>query len=239
MSLFLRSLLYNAYGLTSALLHAMLILVLFWAPARIRVAVCRHYCSNMMTVAERLCGIEIIVEGREHLPDAPSVLMIKHTSTMETLWQVSEFPQAVWVLKQEMLAVPVIGWAIVLANNPIGVNRKKGRSAVKQVISKGSERLAGGAWVTIFPEGTRMPPGETRRYGISGAALAREANAPIVPIAHNAADVWPRRSFNKHPGTVRFCIGPPVDATQQEPKQTNLIVQDWVEAKMREISSAY
>ena len=91
MSLFLRSLLYNAYGLTSALLHAVLILLLFWAPARIRVAVCRHYCSNMMTVAERLCGIRIIIEGREHLPDTPSVLMIKHTSTMETSGRSASF----------------------------------------------------------------------------------------------------------------------------------------------------
>jgi len=239
MSLFLRSLLYNLYAITSATLHSLLVLLLFWAPARVRVAVCRHYCSNVIAVADHLCGIKIIVEGRENLPDTPSVLMIKHTSTMETLWQVSEFPQAVWVLKQEMLAVPIIGWAIVLANNPIGVNRKKGRSSVKQVISKGSERLADGAWVTVFPEGTRMPPGETRRYGVSGAALARDAKVPIVPIAHNAADFWPRRAFSKHPGTVRFCIGPPVDATQQEPKQTNLIVQGWIEAKMLEISSGY
>jgi 1-acyl-sn-glycerol-3-phosphate acyltransferase len=239
MSVFIRSLLYNFWGLTSALAYALLIMLAFWAPARVRVRLCAHYCTTMMTVADRLCGIKIVVEGRENLPDTPSVLMIKHASTMETLWQVSEFPQAVWVLKQEMLAVPIIGWAIVLANNPIGVNRKKGRSAVKQVISKGCERLANGAWVTIFPEGTRMPPGETRRYGVSGAALAREANVPIVPIAHNAADLWPRRSFFKYPGTVTFCIGPPVDATKQEPKQTNLLVQDWIEAKMREISSGY
>jgi 1-acyl-sn-glycerol-3-phosphate acyltransferase len=165
--------------------------------------------------------------------------MIKHTSTMETLWQVGEFPQSTWVLKQEVLLVPIIGWAIVLAANPIGINRKKGGSAVKQVIRKGGERLAAGAWVTIFPEGTRMPPGQTRRYGVSGAALARDANVPIVPIAHNAADYWPRRSFNKYPGTVRFCIGPPVDATRQDPKETNLIVQNWVEAKMHEISRDY
>ena len=94
-------------------------------------------------------------------------------------------------------------------------------------------------WVTIFPEGTRVAPGETRKYGISGAALAHEAGVPIVPVAHNAGDFWRRREFTKRPGTVRFVIGPPIDASSQPPKETTLIVQDWIETKMREISSAY
>jgi 1-acyl-sn-glycerol-3-phosphate acyltransferase len=239
MAVFLRSLFYNVFGATTSLITSIIILLLFWAPARTRSDVCVYWCRMMMTILDPVCGIKIVVEGRENLPDTPSVLMIKHTSTMEALWQVGEFPQAVWVLKQEVLLVPFIGWAILLASNPIGINRKKGGSAVKQVIKKGGERLAEGAWVTIFPEGTRLPPGQTRRYGVSGAALARDANVPIVPIAHNAADYWPRRSFRKYPGTVRFCIGPPVDASRQEPKETNLIVQDWIESKMHEISSGY
>ena len=84
-----------------------------------------------------------------------------------------------------------------------------------------------------------MHRGETRAYGISGAALAKEAGVQIVPVAHNADDVWRRREFSLHPGTVRFCIGPPVDASAQSPKETNLIVQAWIEAKMHEISAAY
>ncbi len=84
-----------------------------------------------------------------------------------------------------------------------------------------------------------MPPGETRKYGISGAALAREAGVMIVPVAHNAADFWQRRELVKRPGTVRFCIGPPIDAAAQSPRETNLIVQAWIENKMREISSGY
>ena len=239
MAVFLRSLFYNLFAGTTSLVTAIVILLLFWAPRRARSFVCVYWCRMVMTLLDPICGIKIVVEGRENLPDTPSVLMIKHTSTMEALWQVGEFPQAVWVLKQEVLLVPFIGWAILLASNPIGINRKKGGSAVKQVINKGRERLAEGAWVTVFPEGTRLRPGETRRYGVSGAALARDANVPIVPIAHNAADYWPRRSFRKYPGTVRFCIGPPVDATRQEPKETNLIVQDWIESKMHEISSGY
>jgi 1-acyl-sn-glycerol-3-phosphate acyltransferase len=110
---------------------------------------------------------------------------------------------------------------------------------VKQVIQQGKEKLAEGTWVTIFPEGTRMPPGETRKYGVSGAALAREAGVRIVPVAHNAADFWQRRELQKRPGTVRLCIGPPIDASGQSPQETNLLVQDWIETKMAEISRGY
>jgi len=180
-----------------------------------------------------------VVEGAENLPDTPSVIMIKHTSTLETLWQVTYFPQTTWVLKREILFAPFFGWAIGLALKPIAINRKAGGSAVKQVIAQGTKKLEDGIWVTIFPEGTRMPPGETRKYGISGAALAQQANVPIVPVAHNAGDIWTRRSFTKHPGTVRFVIGPPVDPAAQSAKETNVLVQQWIEGKMHEISRVY
>ena len=84
-----------------------------------------------------------------------------------------------------------------------------------------------------------MPPAETRTYGVSGAALAQEANVPILPVAHNAGDLWRRREFIKRPGTVRFCIGPPISAQGRPPKETNLLVQEWIENKMLEISSEY
>ena len=84
-----------------------------------------------------------------------------------------------------------------------------------------------------------MPPGETKRYGVSGAALAKDAGCKIVPVAHNAGDFWPKRGLRKFPGEIRFCIGPPIDATNRSAKETNLIAQDWVETKMGEISALY
>lgn len=93
--------------------------------------------------------------------------------------------------------------------------------------------------MTIFPEGTRVAPGETRKYGVSGAALAKEAGVPIVPMAHNAGDFWRRREFAKRPGIIRFCIGPPISAADRPPRDTNLLVQEWIENKMREISVYY
>jgi 1-acyl-sn-glycerol-3-phosphate acyltransferase len=84
-----------------------------------------------------------------------------------------------------------------------------------------------------------MPPGETKRYGVSGAALAHDAGCPIVPIAHNAGDLWPKRGMAKKPGKIRFCIGPPIMPGDCKPKETNLIVQKWIEDKMNEISTVY
>ncbi len=236
---FVRSLLLNVFGFASVVVAASVLLLTFWAPYRYRWAICVGWCRLAVWSAEFFCGIKSVVEGAENLPERPSVIMIKHTSTLETLWQVTWFPQTTWVLKKEILWAPFFGWAIGVAMKPIAINRRGGAAAVKQVIDQGKKKLAEGIWVTIFPEGTRMPPGETRRYGISGAALAEEAGVDIVPVAHNAGDFWSRRSFNKRPGTVRFCIGPPVDASKQPPRETNLIVQDWIETKMLEISRVY
>jgi 1-acyl-sn-glycerol-3-phosphate acyltransferase len=143
------------------------------------------------------------------------------------------------VVKRELVWAPIFGWAIGLVLEPIAIKRSARSNAVKQVISQGKKKLAKGVWVTIFPEGTRMPPGETRKYGVSGAALAQEANVMIVPVAHNAGDCWPRLVFTKRPGTVRFCIGPPISAQGRTPKETNLVVQEWIENKMLEISTTY
>ena len=235
----LRSLIGIILGVVGASTIAIILLLLFWAPASWRRFVLLHGCRALVWAGDVACGMKVVVEGRENLPDTPSVIMIKHTTILETYGHVPIFPPTAWVVKRELLRVPIVGWAIGLVLNPIAINRGDGRSAVKQVIAKGKNRLADGLWVTIFPEGTRVPRGETRKYGISGAALAQEAGVQIVPVAHNADDVWRRREFSLHPGTVRFCIGPPIDASKQSPKETNLLVQAWIEGKMHEISSAY
>ncbi len=237
--MFVRSLLLNVFGFATVVIAASILLLTFWTPYRFQWAICLGWCRLALWAVEFFCGIRTVVEGAENLPDKPSVIMIKHTSTLETLWQVTWFPQTTWVLKKEILWAPFFGWAIGLALKPIAIDRRGGASAVRQVVDQGKEKLADGIWVTIFPEGTRMPPGETRRYGISGAVLAAEAGVDIVPVAHNAGDFWTRRSFNKRPGTVRFCIGPPVDASRHPPRETNLVVQDWIETKMQEISAVY
>jgi 1-acyl-sn-glycerol-3-phosphate acyltransferase len=237
--LVIRSLAFTSFLFVTALAGGFIALVTFWAPDRWLWWVTVSWCRLSVWAGEFFCNMKVVVEGRENIPDEPSVLMIKHTTALETYWQVTAFPRTTWVIKREILWIPLFGWAVALLLDPIAINRSSGRRAVRQVIQKGKTKLREGIWVTVFPEGTRMPPGETRKYGISGAALAEAAGVRIVPVAHNAGDLWQRRGFIKRPGTVRFVIGPPIDASTQTPKETNVLVQDWIEATMHEISTVY
>ncbi len=224
---------------SAGILFAAASLLFFWAPASFLWGFVMNYCRLLVWGGNFFCGLKVVAEGQENLPDTASVIMIKHTSALETYGHVPFFPRTSWVIKRDLLWIPVFGWSLALLFRPIAINRNAGTRAVKQVIEQGKAKLAAGTWVTVFPEGTRVAPGETRKYGISGAALAREAGVLIVPVAHNAGDFWRRRELTKRPGTIRFCIGPPIDASKQSPKETNLIVQAWIEGKMAEISSAY
>lgn len=235
----LRSATLVVFAFISGVSFAAVALLFFWAPRDFLWSFVDRYCRLTLWAGDFFCGLKVVAEGQENLPDTPCVIMIKHSSALETYGHVPFFPRTTWVLKREMLWIPVFGWALKLVFRPIAINRGTGGRAVKQVIEQGKQKLAEGTWVTVFPEGTRMPPGETRKYGISGAALAHEAGVMIVPVAHNAGDFWQRRELTKRPGTVRLCIGPPIDASTQSPKETNLIVQQWIENKMREISRVY
>lgn len=235
----IRSLVFTAILFASAIIGSAFVLLLFWAPFRAKWAVAEGWAWLCLWAGDFFCGLHVITEGQENVPDEPCVFLIKHTTAMEAYWQIAALPPATWVLKRELLNVPIFGWAVGLVMKSIAVDRRAGGSAVTQVIEQGIQRIESGMSVCIFPEGTRMQPGETRRYGVSGAALAKEAGCPIVPIAHNASDYWPRRSLRKYSGTIRFCIGPPIDPAGRRPKETNLIAQQWVEGKMGEISSLY
>jgi 1-acyl-sn-glycerol-3-phosphate acyltransferase len=121
---------------------------------------------------------------------------------------------------------------------PIAINRRGGRSAVQHVVEQGLRRLEEGLWVVIFPEGTRVPAGETRRYGLSGALLATAAGRPIVPVAHNSGEFWPRRSLLKKPGTIRVVIGAPVVTAGRDAREVNAEVQRFIETTLERMAAA-
>ena len=199
-------------------------------------AVARNWVEVNLWCCKAICGLGMTIEGLENLPAKNGIVYIKHSSAYETLAQFVLTPDQTWVLKRELVWAPFFGWAISCLS-PIAINRGAGQSAVQQVIRQGKDRLAEGTWVMIFPEGTRMAAGETRRYGVSGALLAKEAGVLITPVAHNAGYFWPKRGLRKKPGTIRFIIGPPVDPTGRDPRDVNHELQDWIEAKVAEIAA--
>lgn len=227
-----------AYFAVSSLISAALVILAWPLPYRLRFLIVRTWSRGMLYMGRLTCGLDWVVEGLENLPPGPSVIYIKHSSVWEAYAHIGIFPRQTWVVKKELRWMPVVGWGVT-ALKCIAIDRHAGGKAVKQVIQQGKMRLAEGIWVSIFPEGTRMAAGQTRRFGISGAALAREADCLIVPVAHNAADCFPRTGLPKRPGKIRLCIGPPIDPTAQEPKETNEIAQAWIESKMAEISEGY
>lgn len=236
--LLLRSLLFQFYFFASVVIASMSIFLMWPFPFAVRSAIARNWGKSMLWVGRIVCGLDYVIEGRENIPAEPSVIMIKHTTVFETYAQLAIFPPQTWVVKRELQWIPLFGWGLA-AMRPIAIDRGAGHTAVTRVIEQGRERLARGIWITIFPEGTRVPAGQTKKFGVSGAALAREVGCLIVPVAHNAGDLWPRRGLIKKPGLIRFCIGPPVDPAGRPPKETNRIVQDWIETKMHEISASY
>ena len=236
--LLLRSLVFQFFFFASVAIASLSIFLMWPFPFTVRSAIARNWGKSMLWAGRAICGLDYVIEGEENIPAVPSVIMIKHTTVFETYTQLAIFPPQTWVVKRELQWIPIFGWGLA-AMRPIAINRSAGHYAVTQVIEQGRRLLADGIWITIFPEGTRVPTGQTKKYGVSGAALARDVQCPILPVAHNAGDLWPRRGLKKRPGLIRFCIGPPIEPADRPPKETNLIVQGWIETKMREISTGY
>jgi len=192
------------------------------------------------------CGVNYKIKGLENIdPQNNGIILANHQSTWETMIIPAIFPPISWVLKKELFKIPFFGWALSRVK-PIAIDRDAGSSAVEQVKVKGKERLDEGNWVCIFPEGTRVKPGETKRYRMGGALLADYCakhsedgtGYPVYPLAHNAGECWPRHSFIKLPGTISVSIGQAINVKGLEPGEINQKVKEWIEAEINKMPPA-
>jgi 1-acyl-sn-glycerol-3-phosphate acyltransferase len=198
-------------------------------------ALARAYTQVMLKWVEWSLGITCEVSGWENVPKSTAVIMSKHQSAWETIFIESRFPPQCWIIKKELLWLPFIGWSL-MAIRCIAIDRSSGKTAREQVVEQGARRLEEGLWVTIFPEGTRIAPGRRGRYGIGGALLATKTGTPILPIAHNAGEVWGRYAFRKKPGVVKVVIGPPIATQGRDAISVHAEVENWIEGQMKLIS---
>ena len=231
----LRSLLFFLGQVVSTLLFALLGLLVLPFSFEVRYGFISRWALFNLWWLEKTCGLGYQVRGEEHIPPGNGIIFCKHQSAWETLALQRIFPPQVWVLKRELLWIPFFGWGLAMLE-PIAIDRGSRRKAMRQLLRQGEARLAAGRWVVVFPEGTRVPPGELRPFHAGGAMLAARTGYPVVPVAHNAGEYWPRRSFLKYPGTIQVVIGPPIETRGRSPQEINAEAEAWMRARMAEIS---
>lgn len=232
---FLRSTLFMAILLVVTPPWAVIMMACFWLPDRSRRLTAEPWVRFALFCTRNLLGMKERVLGLENVPATAAVIACKHQSAWETIALQQWFPYTAFVFKKELLWLPFFGWA--LASIPtIRIDRKAGKDALNQLVDQGRKRLAQGFNVVVFPEGTRVAPGHKKRFKAGGALLAVRAGVPLVPVAHNAGELWRRNAFVKNPGVVTVSIGPPIDTTGLTAEEANRRAEAWIESEMRRIS---
>lgn len=183
------------------------------------------------------CGIRWRVSGLEHVPAEPCIFLVKHQSNWETLWTQTLVAPQTTLIKRELLRIPLWGWAFALVK-PIAIDRSNPRTALRQLIEQGKDRLARGMYVTLFPEGTRVEPGSVGKFYRGGAALAAATGLPVVVIAHNAGHCWPARRFVKRPGIIDVEISKPFRSDGRTSRELNDSCASWLAEAMNRLPCA-
>ena len=169
----------------------------------------RLWTTGIVVLARWVMGIRYEVRGLEHLPKGPVILAVKHQSAWDTFFFDSVLPDAVYVLKQELLRIPFVGWHM-RKTEMIGVDRSAGIKSMHVMVQKARETIAAGRQIVIFPEGTRTAPGAAPRYMPGLAMLAASVDAPVIPVALNSGLFWSRNAYLKTPGKIIVEFLPPM-----------------------------
>lgn len=238
--LLMRSLMFSLLIIVITVIWALACFGFIFLPYRQRYWMITRWNVFITLAARHVCGIQWQIKGMENLPDAPVILLSKHQSAWETIFYCWLMPRPlIFVFKKSLLYIPFFGWGLAMLRM-ISIDRSKGRDAMAQVIRVGKQRLDDGQWVIMFPEGTRTSVGKQGNYKAGGAILAIGTGTPVVPIAVNSGDCWPRNAFVKTPGMITVSIGAPIAPDGLSPSELIAKVENWIESEMRVIApSAY
>ncbi len=232
----LRSTLFALFLTLITPVFAVIAMLTFPLPALTRYRVISVWSLCVMWAARVICGIRYRVIGHENIPAEPCIILSKHQSAWETLAFQQIFPPQVWVLKRELLRVPFFGWGLAMLS-PIAIDRSLRRAALQQLVEQGVARLAAGFCIVIFPEGTRIAPGNRGKYRPGGARLAVQTGTTVIPVAHNAGTCWGRNAFLKRPGLITVSIGAPIRPDGTDAETLAKRVEDWIEGEMLQLET--
>lgn len=204
-----RSLLFNIFFFAWHVVVMFAMIPLLFLPSAVMKSAIRVFARGMRAALRLIVGLDFEVRGRENIPVGAAVFASKHQSTWETFIFHLLVDDSAYVLKKELMRIPLWGWC-VRKGQAIIVDRQGGARSLKHLVRQTLAALAAGRQVVVFPEGTRMPPGERGTYFPGIAAIYRQAEAPMVPVALNSGLYWGRRSFLKHPGVIIIEFLPPI-----------------------------
>lgn len=193
--------------------------------------ICRPWAKLSLRLLKWTCGIDVRNIGMENMPTdgRPLVVLAKHQSAWDPFWLGAMLVNPpCFLYKRSLNKIPVFGWAL-WSMEMLAIDRSAGRTAFENFMHRGPEFLRRGWWITLFPEGTRVPPGERVRYKTGGARFACSTGTPILPIAHNAGLFWPKNSIAKKAGTITVQVGPIIETAGREPHEVTLEVEAWIE----------
>ena len=224
--LLFRSLLYFVGSIISLILISFISLFLVFTSYHTRQKFISQWAIFCIWWLKITVNIKTKVIGQENILHSPCVIISNHQSTWETLAFQTIFPPHTWVLKRELLWLPVFGWSLALLN-PIIINRGDKLNAIKKVIRQGSDRLKKGISIVIYPEGTRQPYKQLGAYQNGGSAIAKKTGHSIVPVYHNAGKLWAKGSFIKKPGEITVVIGKAISNSDLKPSEVTELIRHW------------
>jgi 1-acyl-sn-glycerol-3-phosphate acyltransferase len=237
MMMWIRSAFFYVGYATATIVWGALGTVFGWLlPYRLRfsliIGVWTWFCLTWLRIT---CGIRHRIVGLDRIPKQPCIVLCRHESTWETMFLQRLFAPQATLIKRELLWIPFFGWAFSTLK-PIAIDRHQQRKALRTLIQEGTSRLAGGTWVVLFPEGTRMAPGQLGPLHPGGAALGSASGVPILVVVHDAGSYWPAHRFLKRPGTVRVLISEPVSTDGLTSKEVQAQVSKLFVKQMAELN---
>jgi 1-acyl-sn-glycerol-3-phosphate acyltransferase len=205
----IRSALFNIAVYLNFLIQAVLFSPVLLLPERFVWPIARFWVRSSLWLHRTILGIDDDIRGRDNIPAGGLIVASKHQSAWETLRLIELFPRPCFILKRELLWLPLFGWYLARVGM-IPVNRGKRSAALQAMTARARRAIAEGRQIIIFPEGTRRPPLAAPEYRHGVMRLYRELNVPCLPVALNSGLFWPRRSFVQRRGTVLVRCLPPI-----------------------------
>jgi len=207
--LVLRSILFNAAFYLTLAIYLIIALPTLLMPRHALFIFVRSWARTNLRLLKITCGISVEWRGLEKIPQGPLIVAAKHQSLWETFALIPLFADPTFIVKRELMWIPVFGWYVWKADM-IPIDRRRASQAIVTMTQRARSEAARGRQIIIFPEGTRRAAGAPPAYKHGVSRLYAATGAPCLPIALNSGLVWPRRSFRRYPGVVRVEILDPI-----------------------------